>query len=344
MARPIKKGLDYFSLDVNFYNDIKIRKIVRRKGGEALSVYTVLLCNIYEKGYYLEWSDDVPFLISEATGFEEDKVKSFILYCIEIGLFDKEMFDAHHVITSLSIQKRYSAICALTKRKFDPSSPYLLTCSALNNVSSEETTVKSEETDDNSEKNGGNNVSNVVNSGKSTQRKENKKERKENKGGTDVPSSSPEPTTPKNDDINLLAFMDFFNRTMQEHGAQIPTITQISGKRKQALLARFKQHGKEALRKAVINAATSTFLNGGGSKPFVASFDWIMRPNNFPKVLEGNYSYDLSSNNNSSHGTGQQLTAQQRIDAELERAAEYAKGMLARNEASIRDGVQEKVW
>ena len=163
-------------------------------------------------------------------------------------------------------------------------------------------------------------------------------------GGTNVPSSSPEPTTPKNDDINLLAFMDFFNRTMQEHGAQIPTITQISGKRKQALLARFKQHGKEALRKAVINAASSTFLNGGGSNPFVASFDWIMRPNNFPKVLEGNYSYDLSPNNNSSHGTGQQLTAQQRINAELERGAEHVKELLARNEASLRDGVPTKVW
>ena len=168
--------------------------------------------------------------------------------------------------------------------------------------------------------------------------------KKENIGGTIVPSSSPESTTPKTDDINLLAFMEFFNKTMQEHGAQIPTITQISGKRKQALLARLKQHGKEALRKAVINAATSTFLNGGGSKPFVASFDWIMKPNNFPKVLEGNYSYDLSPNNNSSHGTGQQLTAQQRIDAELERGAEYAKGILARNDASIRDGVPAKVW
>lgn len=163
-------------------------------------------------------------------------------------------------------------------------------------------------------------------------------------GGTYVPSSSPESTTPKTDDINLLAFMEFFNKTMQEHGAQIPTITQISGKRKQALLARLKQHGKESLRKAVINAATSTFLNGGGSNPFVASFDWIMRPNNFQKVLEGNYSYDLSPNNNTSHGTGQQLTAQQRIDAELSRAKEYAKGILARNDASIRDGVPAKVW
>ena len=199
MARPIKKGLDYFSLDVNFYNDIKIRKIVRRKGGEALSVYTVLLCNIYEKGYYLEWSDDVPFLISEATGFEEDKVKELILYCIDIGLFDKQMFDVHHIITSGSIQKRYFAICALTKRKVDLSSPFLLNDDDSENVSSDKTAVSSEEISvtseeirDNTENDGENTEETTINSGKSTQRKE-----KESKDNNSLRSSlSPPPTPP----------------------------------------------------------------------------------------------------------------------------------------------------
>ena len=183
MARPVKKGLDYFSLDVDFYNDLKIRKIVRRRGGAALSVYIVLLCNIYEKGYYIPWDEDIPFLVSEATGFEEDKIKDMILYCIEIGLFSKEMYDQHQVLTSHSIQQRYSAICALTKRKIDWSSPYLLienqsneVNSKKNDVISEETLVFSEETEVNSEIIGGNNEETVINSEKSTQRKE--KERK----------------------------------------------------------------------------------------------------------------------------------------------------------------------
>lgn len=91
---------------------------------------------------------------------------------------------------------------------------------------------------------------------------------------------------------------------MQEHGAQIPTITQIGGQRRQRLLARVKEYGKDAIRKAVINAATAPFLNGAGDKPFVASLDWIIRPNNFPKVLEGNYNHAVANPNLNSHGTG----------------------------------------
>ena len=118
---------------------------------------------------------------------------------------------------------------------------------------------------------------------------------------SESPSSA---TTGKDDEVNLHAFMDFFNRTIQEHGAQIPTITQIAGQRRQRLLARVKEYGKEALRKAIINAATAPFLNGASEKVFVASLDWILRPNNFPKVLEGNYNHVASNPNLNNHGTG----------------------------------------
>lgn len=122
-------------------------------------------------------------------------------------------------------------------------------------------------------------------------------------GGTYVPLSSTKSTTPKNDDINFLAFMDFFNRTMQENGAQIPTITDMTSKRQQAVRARAKEHGKEALRKAVINAATAPFLNGAGDKAWVADFNWIFRPVNFIKVLEGSYNHAVVNQNSISHGT-----------------------------------------
>lgn len=127
--------------------------------------------------------------------------------------------------------------------------------------------------------------------------------KKENIGGTIVPSSSPESTTPKTDDINLLAFMEFFNKTMQENGAQIPTITDMTSKRQQAVRARAKEHSKEALRKAVINAATAPFLNGAGDKAWVADFNWIFRPVNFIKVLEGSYNHAVVNQNSISHGT-----------------------------------------
>ena len=111
MARPQKTGLDYFPLDVGFYRDIKVRKLMRSNGGgKALAVYTVLLCNIYENGYYMVWDDeDVPFMLSEILGFEEGTIHEVIKFCLSIGLLDKEMFTSHHILTSRSIQSRYLA-------------------------------------------------------------------------------------------------------------------------------------------------------------------------------------------------------------------------------------------
>ena len=78
---------------------------------------------------------------------------------------------------------------------------------------------------------------------------------------------------------------------MDKHGAQIPRIRTIprDSKRAKALFARLREYSKEDLAEAVRKAAKSDFLNGGGDKAFVASFDWIFAPKMFPRVLEGNY-------------------------------------------------------
>ncbi len=108
--------------------------------------------------------------------------------------------------------------------------------------------------------------------------------------------SSSSATTSEDSEINFPAFMEFFNRTMCECGAHIPTITIMTPKRCQAVRARAKEHTKEALRKVVLNAATAPFLNGAGDKTWVADFNWIFKPLNFVKVLEGNYNRVINSN------------------------------------------------
>lgn len=75
---------------------------------------------------------------------------------------------------------------------------------------------------------------------------------------------------------------------MAAHGAQIPQVRSIPPKSKRAayVRARLKEHGKEALAKVVQNAAKLSFYNGGGSRGWVADFDWLFRPSNFLRVLE----------------------------------------------------------
>ena len=53
---------------------------------------------------------------------------------------------------------------------------------------------------------------------------------------------------------------------------------------------RVKQYGKEAILEAIENIKYSDFLQGKtGKKAWVITFDWFIKPSNFPKVLEGNY-------------------------------------------------------
>lgn len=52
---------------------------------------------------------------------------------------------------------------------------------------------------------------------------------------------------------------------------------------------RVKDYGIETIMEAIRQIPKSSFLNGGGKKGFVITFDWFIAPNNFVKVLEGNY-------------------------------------------------------
>lgn len=119
MARRGKQGFEYFPFDVDFFNDLKIRKLIRRQGGKAVTVYACLLCNIYKCGYYMRWDDELPFYISELTGFEDAYIRQVINDCFLLGLFDGALYKKSGVITSKGVQERYSMIYEqITHRKF----------------------------------------------------------------------------------------------------------------------------------------------------------------------------------------------------------------------------------
>ena len=83
--------------------------------------------------------------------------------------------------------------------------------------------------------------------------------------------------------------ISFFNQQMKGKGIQPVAI--ITSERRQAFERLMSQTGvnKECVKQAIKNASESDFLNGQGPKGWVASFDWMMIPQNFQKVLENNY-------------------------------------------------------
>ena len=60
--------------------------------------------------------------------------------------------------------------------------------------------------------------------------------------------------------------------------------------RYKSLSARIREHGKDKVLEAIENIKASNFLQGMNDKGWVITFDWFVKPNNFVKVLDGNYS------------------------------------------------------
>lgn len=116
MARPKKQGIDYFPLDVDFFSNVKIRKIARACGSQSTSILICLLCNIYkDNGYYILWDEDLPFVIADSVGVSEGAVKEVILKAIQVGFFDKAIYEKYKVLTSYGIQSRFKS--AVYKRE-----------------------------------------------------------------------------------------------------------------------------------------------------------------------------------------------------------------------------------
>lgn len=72
---------------------------------------------------------------------------------------------------------------------------------------------------------------------------------------------------------------------------EIPKVQKLSpdSKRGKSLGARIKEYGVDKILEAIAEIPESSFLTGKAKKQFKITFDWFVLPNNFPKVLEGNY-------------------------------------------------------
>lgn len=65
-----------------------------------------------------------------------------------------------------------------------------------------------------------------------------------------------------------------------------------ASKRCQMLKGRIREYGMDDLLKAMDNIRHSDFLRGENKNGWMITFDWFVKPNNFLKVLEGNYNGD----------------------------------------------------
>ena len=90
-------------------------------------------------------------------------------------------------------------------------------------------------------------------------------------------------TPPKPERTDYQGVLDAYH----ECCPSFPTVIKLTETRKRAIKARLKDYGLEEIKRAFSLAGQSDFLKG--SSGWQASFDWLMKPANMTKVLEGNY-------------------------------------------------------
>lgn len=90
---------------------------------------------------------------------------------------------------------------------------------------------------------------------------------------------------------SLHSVVDAWN-SLTEYGIKQVSKLTSGTKRYDSLVARLNQYGLDDVLKAIENIKHSDFLQGrsSGKRQWVITFDWFVLPNNFPKVLEGQYS------------------------------------------------------
>lgn len=117
MARPKKSGLSYFPLDVDFFEDPKIKILRARYGRDGIVFYIYLLCEIYRQGYYIQVDDDFEYIISDDLKMDQIKAKQVLNFLLSRSLFDNTLFQSDKVLTSAGIQRRFQLAVKERARK-----------------------------------------------------------------------------------------------------------------------------------------------------------------------------------------------------------------------------------
>lgn len=140
-----------------------------------------------------------------------------------------------------------------------------------------------------------------------------------------TPPPVPAAPLPRPEPVNYRDLVIFFNA--ETRGVFGNITYPLSEKRKSQVRARIREHGKDAFARMIRMAARSDFLKGDKGD-FKATFDWLIKPTNFEKVLSGNY-------DNSKKGGRSSPADDERLMQNI--AAGFQRGLKEREERELRD-------
>lgn len=288
MERRYKDGVDYWNIDVDFFENKKVRLIRGEFGIKGVYIFLMLLNEIYRNcGYYKKWDADDCLLMSDSSGVAGDcspkLIEEVVAGLVRRSLFDEGVYNSFGVLTSAEIQRRFLRMIGNSRDSISIIREYfLLDTSSRKDVTSGTSAkltffsisskVSTQNLKDFSEKN------KVLDK----EQKRTEKNRKENNIGADEPRSADTP-------VPFEKIKELYNSIC----ASFPKIQIIDGQRRKAVAARWHTYKSlEVFQELFAKTEASDFLRGENDRNWRANFDWIVKPTNMAKVLEGNYDND----------------------------------------------------
>ena len=111
MSGKPKIGLNYAGWSVDMFDgDKKIDKLLDAQGWKGFGLYFFLCQRAYKTGgYYYEWGydDSATTARKMGGGVTSQTVEETVKFCLQIGLFEKALFDRWSILTSRGIQRRF---------------------------------------------------------------------------------------------------------------------------------------------------------------------------------------------------------------------------------------------
>lgn len=141
--------------------------------------------------------------------------------------------------------------------------------------------------------------------------------------------------------FNAEGLITYWNRRIRETGSRMPQIHRLNRTRIALIEARLLENDGDThkIRDAFEQAFASPFLNGAGKRHWVADFDWILRPENFSRVLDGSFkAYAAAVQKEESPAPASELT-----DEQIQQQAEARKKQAAENEAARKEAQRNRI-
>lgn len=274
----------WLKLPEDFFRQKAIKKLRRIAGGDTYTVIylKMLLLALKQEGklFFEGVEDDFCDELALDLDEEPDNVKITIQFLIAQGLM-QECADNEYILpecTNLTGSEDPSAarVRAYRSRKALQCNADVTECNvAVTSCNTEKEIEKEKDTEIETD------------TEKSKEKKKNTEDRGEAKTEGTISDEIVCQTQSVSLDVKEVA--EAWN-DLQGLGIKPVSKMSASSTRYKALSARIREHGKDKVLEAIENIKASNFLQGMNDKGWVITFDWFVKPNNFVKVLDGNYS------------------------------------------------------